>query len=267
MRKIAETFCIFLFAALLFSTLNFTAFATEKLYRIQGKILSNLTAKEISDIPVVLLRFDPTITDGPPLIPIQRSETNERGEYSFKKIKKKEGVEYLIGALIQGNRISSNRIQLKDNLQETLNLEYFGIPSLEKNIRYNLEKINYLGNLFVFNLLKNKIRITEVIYLQNASETFISSQKNPLKRKLPKLKNFQTFEIKENLFANFELYLTIQILKLLCLRPLTQSFLKLRGYRFSILVFGSDFVLQPKTSVFASFNSILFRIYFTGLNF
>ena len=39
MRKIAETFCIFLFAALLFSTLNFTAFATEKLYRIQGKIL------------------------------------------------------------------------------------------------------------------------------------------------------------------------------------------------------------------------------------
>ena len=78
-----------------------------------------------------------------------------------------------------------------------MNLEYFGIPSLEKEIRYNLKKINYLGNLFVFNLLKNKIRITEVIYLQNESEGFISSQKNPLKIKLPELQeNFQTFEIK-----------------------------------------------------------------------
>ena len=206
MRKIAETFCVFLFTLLLFSVLSFTALATEKLYRIQGKIISNLTEKEISNIPVVLLRFDTTITDGPPITPIQRSETNEKGEYIFQDIKKEENIEYLIGALIQGNRISSNRIQLKDNLKETLNLEYFGIPSLEKEIRYNLEKINYLGNLFVFNLLKNKIRITEVIYLQNESETFISSQKNPLKRKLPKLqKNFQTFEIKdEKLTATLE---------------------------------------------------------------
>ena len=108
--------------------------------------------------------------------------------------------------MIQGQRVSSKRIQLKNNLQEILNIEYFGTPSLAKEIRYNLKKINYLGNLFVFNLLKNKIRITEVIYLQNESETFISSQKNPLKRKLPKLqKNFQTFEIKdEKLTATLE---------------------------------------------------------------
>ena len=122
MRKIAETFCVFLFTLLLFSVLSFTALATEKLYRIQGKIISNLTEKEISNIPVVLLRFDTTITDGPPITPIQRSETNEKGEYIFQDIKKEENIEYLIGALIQGNRISSNRIQLKE--QSTRNVKF-----------------------------------------------------------------------------------------------------------------------------------------------
>ena len=199
MRKIVRKVCVFLFGLFLVSTLvpTSSSLAEEELYIIQGKIISNLSKKELTNIPVVLLKFDASIQDAPPIIPIQKSQTNEKGEYYFAGVKKEAEIEYLIGALIQGNRISSNRIQLKENQQEILNLEYFGIPSLEKEIRYNLKKINYLGNLFVFNLLKNKIRITEVIYLQNESEGFISSQKNPLKIKLPELQeNFQTFEIK-----------------------------------------------------------------------
>ena len=208
MRKIASKICIFLLGVVLVSAFFpiSSSFAEEELYTIQGKIVSSLSGKEITNIPIVLLRFDANIQDAPPVTPIQRSQSNEKGEYIFKGIKKEENIEYLIGALIQGQRVSSKRIQLKNNLQEILNIEYFGTPSLAKEIRYNLKKINYLGNLFVFNLLKNKIRITEVIYLQNESETFISSQKNPLKRKLPKLqKNFQTFEIKdEKLTATLE---------------------------------------------------------------
>ncbi len=206
MREIAKTVYIFLFTVVLFSALNFSALATEKLYTIQGKIISNLTEKEISDIPIVLLRFDTTVTETSPITPIQRTQSNRKGEYSFKMIKKEKDVEYLIGALIQGNRIASNRIQLKKNLQEILNIEYFGVSNFKKETRYNLKDINYLGNLFVFNPIKNKIRITEVIYLQNKSTFFVSSQKNPLKRKLPRLQeNFQTFAIKdEELTATLE---------------------------------------------------------------
>ena len=157
MRKIASKICIFLLGVVLVSAFFpiSSSFAEEELYTIQGKIVSSLSGKEITNIPIVLLRFDANIQDAPPVTPIQRSQSNEKGEYIFKGIKKEENIEYLIGALIQGQRVSSKRIQLKNNLQEILNIEYFGTPSLAKEIRYNLKKINYLGNLFVFNLLKN----------------------------------------------------------------------------------------------------------------
>ena len=92
-----------------------------------------------------MLKFDASIQDAPPMIPIQKSQTNEKGEYYFAGVKKEAEIEYLIGALIQGNRISSNRIQLKENQQEILNLEYFGIPSLEKRSATTLKKSTTLA--------------------------------------------------------------------------------------------------------------------------
>ena len=123
----------FFFSLILVSALTSNSFASEKFYTIQGKIISNLSEKELTNIPVVLLKFDASIQDAPPMIPIQKSQTNEKGEYYFAGVKKEAEIEYLIGALIQGNRISSNRIQLKENQQEILNLDC--LYSLEDHIQ------------------------------------------------------------------------------------------------------------------------------------
>ena len=169
---------------------------SEELYTIQGKIVSNLNKDKLAKIPVVLLRFDTSITQGIPMAPIQRSETNSNGEYIFKNITKEPSVEYLIGALINGQRIASARIKLKDNLTEILNIEFKNLSQQITNVSFDLNKITYQNTLLVFNLLKDAIRITTIINLLNTSQSDISSKENPLKIKLPSnYSNFQTFEI------------------------------------------------------------------------
>lgn len=180
-------------------------------YTIKGKINSNLNEQELTNIPIVLLRFDPSITNSPPMSPIKRSQTNNKGEYIFDNIKAEDGIEYLIGALIQNNRISSKRIKLKNNLVEILNINFegkqnFDLNSSSQELKFDLTKITYTNNLLIFNLLEKTIRITEVIMIQNSNSSTVSSKNNPLKKELPeKFQNFQIFEVdNEKLSASIE---------------------------------------------------------------
>ena len=184
------------FTAIIFTyfILLYSLFA-QNTYSIKGKILSDLPIKQLQAIPVVLLKFQPEST--PPMFPVTRSKTNEKGEYLFENIKATQKEQYLIGALILGNRISSEVVTLNNQKIQTINMEFFN-PENNKNISFDLNAIEYTNRLLIFHLVKNFIRITEIIQLQNNSNQIISSQKQPLHIVLPeKYQNFASFKIKE----------------------------------------------------------------------
>ena len=181
-------------ATITFFFLPFLLFA-QKTYIIQGKIISSLEKEKLNNIPIVLLKQNPNIN--PPLFPIARATTDEQGGYFFENIENEEGSKYLIGALIQGNRIASKAITLGKTPVQILNIEFL---AEKKKITLDTSLIEYTNRVLVFHLLKDKIRITEIIQIQNHSDQTIYSQDQPLKLLLPAdYQNFSSFQIKEEI--------------------------------------------------------------------
>lgn len=186
-----------IFFILLVITSNLVA---QENYQIKGKILSDLPKENLKDIPVVLLKFQPEST--PPMFPVARSQTNQQGEYLFENIDAQEKDLYLIGALILGNRISSEPIKLGNQKLQTINIEFFESKNQE-NISLDLNAIQYTNRLLIFHLLEGLIRITEIIQLQNTSNKIVSSKEEPLHIALPKnYQNFTSFQVKEEILTN-----------------------------------------------------------------
>ena len=187
MLKVVSTVFFFCFAFVVFSQIN---------YKIQGKIISSLEKERLSGIPVVLLKQNPNAN--PPLFPIARSITDAEGNYSFTGIEKEEGASYLIGALIEENRISSNAITLGKEPVQILNIEFF--PEVKRKISFDTSLIEYTNRLLLFNALKDKVRIAEIIQIQNNSNEAVNSQNQPLKLPLPKnYEKFSAFQLKEEI--------------------------------------------------------------------
>ena len=203
---------IFLFLLLCFEWV----FAQGVPYTIKGKIISTLPIEQLQDIPVVLLRLNKEAS--PPMLPIQRSKTNERGEYTFKNIIPEASTEYLIGALIGKERIASKPIKLGARAVQVLNIEFSGgqNDNFDGKVSLDLSAIIYTNRLLIFHLLENFIRITEIIQIQNNKDVFISSQEQPLKITLPKnYQNFASFQVKDELLTSEvkdgDVFLTFQV--------------------------------------------------------
>ena len=86
---------------------------------VRGR-LTDATGKALAEIPVALLRFDPSVTSGPPMSPIGRTSTDQEGNYSFKDIEPEEGISYIVGILVNGNRLSSERFDFTEENPKTV---------------------------------------------------------------------------------------------------------------------------------------------------
>ena len=160
---------IFLFSLLLFSNPLIAQ------YTIKGKIITTDNV-DVSSLPVVLLQFNQE--QQPPMFPIQRSQTNSRGEYSFFNIQPIKNSLYLIGTLINGQRLSSEMIQLKDKTIETLNINL-------DVVSYDIEMLIFERKAIVFSDSSEGVIVTEILEITNPTKKTITNSNNPTQINIP----------------------------------------------------------------------------------
>ena len=130
--------------------------------------------------PLMLLQFDPQAGEGtPPMSPLIRGEADGEGEHEFVDVQPRAGVSYLVGAFVDGRRVSTPMKPYRGEKRMNFVLE---MPSFATDF----SKLLFLKSFLVFTPLNEGVRVTEITQVANPGrETLFSSGDAPSKP-LPK---------------------------------------------------------------------------------
>ena len=181
-------FRVFLIFVLLLT--SFVLSAQDK-HQVRGKIVAS--DQDVNNVPLALLRFDPSITDGPPMSPIMRVDSSSDGSYVFEGFEVEKGIFYLVGILFQGERKSSKRFNFDETNDVVINFNFESVSNDSSQIIFVKQIL-----IFQYQLENHSLRVTDFLVYHNMSGSTVNLADNPLLYQLPeRATNFQEYSLSD----------------------------------------------------------------------
>ena len=208
-------------------------------YRIKGRVFSQ-SDTSLANIRIVLLKLNLSNKEDPSVTPIMKTKTDKNGNYFFGNIPHNPLVFYKVSATFKNRPVSSLPVRFgseKRVLEVVLELP---------QITVGLEQLLVNKNILILEALEGGVNITEVMVVNNPTQSTLDGSNNPIVRKLPDgATNFRNFSGNQESFDIQETNGNVQIR--LTVPPGVHQLI----FNYSLSTFGSsmDFTYYPPKEV------------------
>jgi hypothetical protein len=167
--------------------------AADTEFVIRGRVLDEM-GTAVSGAAVVLLRI--RMSDGPTIEPVEETVSAADGSFRLTVPSPVEGLHFRVESTINGRTAGTNPFRFTPG-QTDIWLE-IGF----ERVLSGAEHLNYVMNILVFDRLEGAVRVTEIINLENPTDSGVDVREKPLRKRIPTdAVNFQYFRQDDDIEA------------------------------------------------------------------